>query len=438
MMSSGKTDYKRIIPIGRPISATVFPPGSKSITNRALVTAALAPGTSTLTGGLVADDTGVMMAGLSQFGVTIDCSQQDWSVQGVGNQLQTPKRTIDAEASGTTFRFLSAVAALAPGKVRLTGTPRMQQRPIKELAEGLSQLGVGVETRAGFPPIQVSGGGIRGGEVTVDSSRSSQFLSALLMVAPWASERLMLRSTEPVSAPYIQTTLEVMRAFSAQVEETQDCWLVEPTGYQPTSFAIEPDASAAVYPLVAAAVTGGTVTVQGIPPASTQADLGSVSILEQMGCRINWDQHGLTLTSSGPPLKPVEVDMNHCPDAVLAVAVAALFAQGPSRLCNIANLRLKETDRLTALVKEINRVGGRAQVEVVSSPDGSETQSTENLIVEPRQLQPAYVETYQDHRMAMAFALVGLVYHNIYIVDPGCVSKTWPRYFDMLESLRSG
>ena len=413
-----------ITTIDRPLEAVVRPPGSKSITNRALVAAALATGgVSRLEGPLEADDTEVMRRALRGFGVMIDDVDDPWLVLGTGGRLAAPG-TVDVGASGTSARFLTALAALAPGFTTIDGTPRMRQRPIGELTAALAALGVDVETTDGCPPVTVHGGGLSGGTVTVDSARSSQFVSAVLLVAPMAEGSLVVEAPGLVSSPYVETTLEVMRAFGATVRPCgEHRWRVEPTGYRTAHLEIEADASAAVYPLVAAAILGGVVAIDGIPAASTQADLRILEVLEAMGCEV-WRRAGrVVLAGPSRRLTAVDVDMNSAPDAVLGLAVACLFADGPSRIRNVGNLRLKETDRLTALATEIRRVGADARIE------------GDDLVVVPGEIRPARVHTYDDHRMAMSFALVGLARPGITIENPRCVEKTWPGYFDMLSGL---
>lgn len=417
-------DSRLIQPLDHTISAVVRPPGSKSFTNRALVVAALASGgVSRLEAPLEADDTSAMRAGLAALGVNIDDADDPWLVLGSGGALRAPAGPIDARASGTTARFLTAAAVLADGPVTIDGTERMRQRPIAELADALTRLGAKVKTRQGCLPVTVTGGGLAGGEVAIDGGRSSQFVSALLMVAPMAEAEVWVRPTALVSIPYIESTREVMTAFGAQVDDHDGGYLVSPTGYTKCHYTIEADASAAAYPLAAAAITGGTVAVAGIPAGSTQADLRLVEVLEQMGCRVQREEMRIVLSGPGDGLQAVEVDMNQAPDASLALAVVCLFADGPSRIRNIGNLRLKETDRLAALEIELNRVGGAARVE------------GDDLLITPGRLHPARVETYDDHRMAMSFALVGLVSPGIEILDPGCVAKTWPAFFEMLDKL---
>lgn len=401
------------------------PPGSKSLTNRALVTAALARGgVSRLIGPLEADDTQAMRAGLGLFGVSIDDADDPWLVLGRGGELETPTDPIDAIESGTTARFLAALASLVTGKVKIIGQGRLPQRPFRELASALSSLGMEVQTRNGGLPMSITGKGeLPGGSVAVDPSRSSQFVTALLLVAPLASRPLQIEMTgPPVSAPYLQSTVEVMTAFGAAVTQDGLVFRVANTGYRSSHFEIEADASAAAYPLVAAAITGGRVAIQGIPRGSIQPDLALVEVLAGMGCEVRRGESRLEL--AGPPqLEPVDVEMERAPDATLALAVACLFATGPSRIRRLGNLRLKESDRLLALAEELTRVGGEARVE------------GDDLIVTPGKLRGAKVDSHGDHRIAMSLALVGLRQSGIEIAEPEVVQKTWPRYFEMLGSL---
>lgn len=410
-----------------PVEAVVRPPGSKSVTNRALVVSALARvGASRLYGPLEADDTAVMRAGLRQLGVLIDDVDDPWLVLGTGGRLSTPDGVLDVGASGTTARFITAVAALAPGSLRIDGTRRMRERPIGDLASALEEAGVQVRTSGGFFPLTVGGGGLGGGEMVVEVGRSSQFLSALLMVAPMAEGPMVIRTRgELVSGPYVETTLEVMRAFGADVvTEAGPVYRVGPGGYRPAHLEIEADASAAVYPMAAAAITGGVVALEGLSPDSTQADLAVADVLVEMGCRVRWV--GPRLVVEGPSdgvLAGVDRDMGGMPDGAMGLSVVCLFASGPSRLRGLGTLRLKETDRLAALRAELSRAGARAEVE------------GDDLIIRPGRLRPARFRTYDDHRMAMSFALVGLRQPGVEVLDPGCVTKTWPGFFDVLGSL---
>lgn len=413
-------------PVSGPVHAQVRPPGSKSATNRALVIASLAGGgVSRLWGALDADDTAVMRACLRSLGISIDDVDDPWLVLGSDGRLDVPSTVLDVGASGTTARFITAVAALVEGPVEVDGTERMRERPIGDLTAALAQLGVSVETDGGTPPVRLRGGGIRGGHVRIDGSRSSQFVSALLMISPMLDAPAEITVEGGlVSHRYVDTTIEMMRAFGAEVESTGTGYTVAPTGYRKTHLEIEADASAAAYPLVAAAITGGTIGIEGIPESSTQPDLLLASVLGQMGCAVRHIGSQIELRGPASALTPIDVDMADAPDASLALAVACLFADGESRIRGLSTLRLKETDRLEALENELSRVGAEASI------DG------DDLVIRPRRMHAARIETYDDHRMAMSFALVGLAVEGIEILDPGCVSKTWPGYFEMLESIR--
>lgn len=402
--------------------STVRPPGSKSITNRALITAGLAVGDSLIADPLRSDDTDAMVECLRTMGVGVQVGNREFNVSRRGPLRGGP---LDARASGTTARFITAAATLAEGPSVVDGTPRMRERPIGPLVDALRALGAPVEADRGeFPPVRVAGGGLAGGPIRIDGSRSSQFVSAVLLSAPLAGGRVTLELGEVVvSRPYLDTTLEVMAAFGADARWRDAATItVAPTGYRATRFSVEADASAAVYPWAAAAITGAAVTVRGIHPASTQADMAALHVLERMGCRVKSGKRGITV--AGPQsLSGVDADLNDCPDASLGLAVVAAFGTTPSRFTNIANLRIKETDRLAALENELARLGAG----VATGPDW--------ISIEPAPLRPARIRTYDDHRMAMSFAVAGLRQSGIVIEDPGCVAKTWPGFFGMLEGL---
>jgi len=420
------------IPIGQrgPVDGTLRLPGSKSLTNRALLCATLASGISKLTGALDAEDTRVMMDCLTRLGGSFSMVGDSVTVVGTSGHLRSSHQPLDAAASGTTARFLTAVATLADGPSLIDGTPRMRRRPIGELVAALQALGADVEAlgEGGCPPVRVSGGGLPGGHAVIDARRSSQFVSAIALAAPCAVDDTSLEFLDGVlvSRPYVQNTVEVMGAFGTHAELNDLGIRVQRGSYQPCRYHVEPDASAAVYPLVAAAITGGAVSLPGFPPGSTQADLGILEVLGAMGCRVEWNGSVVSLVGPAQRLQGVEVDMGNMPDAVLGVAAAAAFASGPSRITNIANLGVKETDRLVALETELRKLGAEAE----SGPDW--------LVVRPSILHGATIETYEDHRMAMAFTLVGLVVPGVVIEDPGCVAKTWPTFFEDLEQLWPG
>ncbi len=418
----------RITPSG-PIDTAVAVPGSKSITNRALLCAALAQGQSELHNPLESDDIEAMCEGLAALGVSLGSRPtraSPWTVEGCGGRLAAPAR-IDARASGTTARFLCAAAALASGPVIIDGSPRMRERPIDDLGSALTGLGVTVEDLGvkGCPPVRISGYRLQGGRVTVDARRSSQFVSALLLAAPCAERAVTLDLKGPVvSRPFIELTLQVMGSFGADARwRGESSLVVSPSGYAARVFRVEPDATAASYPFAAAAIAGGRVRVEGVPGDSAQGDFAFLALLERMGCQVERTGSWVEVRRGSAPLRGVEVDMNDIPDTVLTLAVVALFAEGPTRIRNVANLRIKETDRLAALERELSKLGARARV----GPDWLE--------VHPGPRRAATIETYDDHRMAMAFSLAGLRVEGVTIRDPQCVAKTWPRFFEAMHFL---
>jgi 3-phosphoshikimate 1-carboxyvinyltransferase len=417
------------IPNRGAIDAVVRVPGSKSITNRALPVAALADGESRLSGGLESDDTLAMIEGLAALGCEIELGPEVWRVRGRRGRLQRSAAAIQARGSGTTARFLTAAAALANGTVVIDGNPRMRERPIADLTDALVRLGVRVDVlgKQGCPPVRVHGGALPGGRAEIDARRSSQFVSAVLLAAPYARADVVLDFAGGVlvSRPYVDLTLQVMRAFGAEADWSGAASLRVKAGrgYRGRAYAIEPDASAAVYPFCAAAITGGRARVEGIPADSIQADVQVLDVLASMGCEVLRGADFAEVRGPVGRLRGVEVDMNEMPDAALAIAVVALFAGGPTQLGNIANLRLKETDRLHALETELRKLGAGA------------TATADSLRIEPGRLHGAEIETYDDHRMAMSFALAGLRIPGVSIRDPACVRKTWPGYFEMLEAL---
>ena len=429
MSAPALPDALPIAPRG-PLDAEVALPGSKSISNRALVAAALAEGESRLEGLLESEDIAVMRDALAALGAGLAPAGADaWSVRGTGGRLRTPGRTLDVRASGTAARFLAALATLAPGPVTVDGTPRLRERPVADLADALVRLGARVEVLGpgGCPPLRVGGGGLEGGAAPVDARRSSQTVSAILLVAPYARKDVRLELVEGalVSRPYVGVTLQVMRAFGAEVDWPEGGPIAVRAGrpYRARHFAVEPDASTAAYFFCAAAIAGGRVRVRGLPGDSAQADAGLLAVLERMGCRVVREAGAVEVRGPAGGLAGIDVDMNAMPDAALALAVTAAFARGPTRIRNVAHLRIKESDRLAALEAELCKLGCRAR----AGPD--------ELRIEPGPLHGAAIETYDDHRMAMAFALAGLRVPGVVIRNPGCVAKSWPKYFEALAGL---
>ncbi|HEY5659029.1 MAG TPA: 3-phosphoshikimate 1-carboxyvinyltransferase [Myxococcota bacterium] len=412
------------------LDARVRVPGSKSITNRALLVGALADGESTLRGALVSDDTRVMLGALRALGCDVVSAAEPWRVPGCGGHLRAPARPLDTGNSGTTARFLTAAACLADGPVVIDGSPRMRERPIDDLTDALAGLGVRCEIlgRGGCPPLRVPGGGLPGGAARIDASRSSQYVSAVLLAAPYAKTdvELALAGGVLVSRPYVELTLQLMRAFGALADWSAPDRLRVAAGhpYRARAYSVEPDASSAAYPFCAAAIAGGRVRVEGVPRDSLQADFRLLGILEQMGCRVRREDDAVEVVGPDGALRGVDVDMNDLPDAVLALAVVALFAESPTNIRNVANLRIKESDRLAALETELCKLGARVRAE------------TDSLHIEPAPLHGAEIDTYDDHRVAMSLALAGLRVPGVTIRDPGCVSKTWPEYFSVLERLQ--
>jgi 3-phosphoshikimate 1-carboxyvinyltransferase len=423
---------RAIEPLDVPPTATIRPPGSKSLTNRALVIAALAEGVSTLNGALDSDDTRVMVESLSRLGFAISHEWESRSirVEGRSGRIPQTEASLFVGNSGTSLRFLTALVGLGEGTFRLDGVPRMRERPAQDLLNALGSLGVDARSDAGTgcPPVTVRAAGLTGGYALVRGDVSSQFLSALLMVLPCARERTTIEVEGPlVSLPYVTMTRRVMEAYGVSVNDRASRkFYVEPSKYCARDYAIEPDASAASYFFAAAAVTGGCVTIQGLGTESTQGDLRFVDVLEHMGCEVeSTDQSTTVRGPAGGGLRGVDVDMNAISDTVMTLGAVALFATGPTRLRQIAHVRHKETDRITALATELRRLGG----DVDEYPDGL-------VIHPPAVIRPARVATYDDHRMAMSLAIVGLRTPGVVILDPGCVAKTYPGYWDDFERLR--
>jgi 3-phosphoshikimate 1-carboxyvinyltransferase len=420
-----------IQPLTGPLDApAVRVPGSKSISNRALLLAALAEGQSELRGTLDSDDTRVMIAALRSLGATFELAADGvMTIAGVAGKPNVPPGVVDVGASGTAARFLTATLALVPGPTRLDGIPRMRQRPIRDLVDAMNRLGAALDTESpgGCPPVVSASGRLVGGEATVDASRSSQYVSAVLQVAPYAERDVSLRLKDGVlvSKPYVDVTLAVMRAFGAEVGFVDAATLHVSSAkqYRGRAYTIEPDASTAAYFFAAAAISGGRVRVLDLPGNSAQADLGVLGVLERMGATVTRFPDAVEVQGPASGLRGVDVDMNAMPDAVLALAIAAAFAKGETVIRNVANLRIKETDRLHALETELRKLGADAE----AGPD--------RLRIRPAPLRAATIETYDDHRMAMAFAVAGLKVPGVVIRDPACVSKSWPEYFETFQAL---
>ena len=415
------------------VVGTVELPGSKSLTNRYLACTALADGRSVLTGASLSDDTHAMLNGLEQLGVRseVRAERREIIVAGCKGNLLADEAEIDVGNAGTAMRFLTGLACLGYGHYRLDGAPRMRRRPIGPLVDALRTLGaqIGYEEIEGYPPLTVRARGLWGGEVTFETPPSSQDLSALLMVAPYAKRDVFIRVEGALpSRPYVSMTVDVLRCLGVELVEADGRRFIVPAfqRYQAGEYAIEPDASAATYFWTAAAVTGGRVRVDGLTRDSRQGDVRFVDVLARMGCTVHEDERSLEV--EGPPagsrLIGIEIDLNDMPDTVQTLAVAALFAAGPTAIHNVANLRIKETDRIAALATELARLGARVDVR----EDGL-------TIHPPEHVEPAEIDTYDDHRMAMSFVIAGLAAEGVVIKDVRCVSKSFPDYFEALATL---
>lgn len=422
---------KKITPIQN-LDATVTVPGSKSITQRALIAAALAEGESALVGPLASEDTGYTMAALRAMGIAIDdVDPGRWLVRGTGGVIREPAEDIFLGNNGTATRFLTSVAALGRGRFRITGDKRMAERPIAPLLEALHgwQVAVVSEAGNGCPPLTIDAKGLAGGRTVLPEGKSSQYLSSLLLVAPYAAKLAELEVRgEVLSRPYVEMTLAVMADFGIRVEAAPSLAFFRiPQGcYTGREYQIEGDASGASYFWAAAAVTGGRVTVANVPVPSLQGDAHLVPLLARMGCTVH--QAGQGITVRGPErLEAIEADMGDMPDVAPTLAIVAAFAEGTTVISNVAHLRIKECDRVSAMVTELRKMGA----EVEEEPD--------RMIIHGRaggvNLHGASIETYHDHRIAMCFAVAGLKVPGVEITGEGCVVKSFPDFWERLALL---
>ncbi|MDF7657520.1 3-phosphoshikimate 1-carboxyvinyltransferase [Erwiniaceae bacterium L1_54_6] len=422
-------DSLTLQPIAR-VDGTVNLPGSKSVSNRALLLAALAKGTTRLTNLLDSDDVKHMLNALKALGVsyTLSADRTVCTVTGNAGPLHSDQPLeLFLGNAGTAMRPLAAALCLGQQSIVLTGEPRMKERPIGHLVDALRQGGAKIDylEQTDYPPLRLNGG-FNGGEVSVDGSVSSQFLTALLMTAPLAQQDTTITiKGDLVSKPYIDITLHLMRCFGVEVDnQNYQRFVVKgQQQYQsPGDYLVEGDASSASYFLAAAAIKGGTVRVTGIGRNSVQGDIRFADVLEKMGAVVEWGDDYIACTRGA--LNAIDMDMNHIPDAAMTIATTALFAHGTTLMRNIYNWRVKETDRLAAMATELRKVG--AEVE-----EGHDF----IRITPPSQLQHADIGTYNDHRMAMCFSLVALSDTPVTILDPGCTAKTFPDYFQQLAKI---
>jgi 3-phosphoshikimate 1-carboxyvinyltransferase len=444
------TAWVEVVP-GGPVRGAIRPPGSKSLTNRALLCAALAEGPSRLSGALDSEDTRVMVDALRRVGIDVRFAVGAERIELVGcggrlpeagprspiaGELAVPppptislrddERPLFIANSGTTIRFLTAALSALGGNYLLYGVPRMHERPIGDLVAALAQLGTAAETLSpgGCPPVRIGGRGWQQGRVGIAGDVSSQYLSGLLMAAPASGREVQISVRgELVSRPYVEMTAAVMASFGVAVGEPVPGHfrLAGPQSYRGCEYQIEPDASAASYPWAAAAISGGEVTVAGLSRGALQGDVRFVEVLEQMGCRVVAEEDRITVR--GGSLRGIDVDMNAISDCVQTLAVVALFADGPTTVRGVAHNRFKETDRIADLARELRKLGAKVE------------ERHDGMTITPGELRGATLQTYHDHRMAMSLALVGLRVPGVRILDPACTAKTYPHYFADLEGL---
>jgi 3-phosphoshikimate 1-carboxyvinyltransferase len=426
-----------IIPITHKLNASVHIPGSKSITNRVLLVAALAKGASTIKNALFSDDSIYLANALKILGFDIELNspQAEMRVTGLGGHIPAQEATLFIGNAGTAARFLTAFLTLGHGKYVIDGDSRMRERPIGDLISALKRLGARFDrtefpvanSRLVCPPVVIQAAGLVGGNIEVAGDISSQFLSGLLMIAPYASSPVeIMLSTDLISTPYVELTINIMHSFGVDITRWgYNHFLINPACYQSQSiYTVESDATAASYMFAAAAILGGSIRVNNIAQCSKQGDIGFLEILKKMGCLVfeGVDYIGVT----GPDyLVGVDVDMRDISDTAQTLAAIAPFAISPTNISGIGFIRRKETDRIANTCAELNRLG------VITE------ERLDGMTIYPCQtLHPASIHTYNDHRMAMAFALIGLRASGVIIEDPACVSKTFPGYFEVLELLR--
>jgi len=418
-----------IEPVTRPIDAVVELPGSKSYSNRALLIAALAPGRSHITGALFSDDTHYMHRALEALGVRVqsDETAQSFVVDGVDGRFPASAATLEVGNAGTAARFLTAAVAVGHGTFVVDGSPAMRRRPIQPLIDGLRTLGVDAESREanGCPPVVVRADGIAGGRARMRGDISSQYFSALLMAAPYATRDVEIEvEGDLVSAPYVTMTLSTMEEFGVRVERDGDRRFRVAAGqrYEARRYAVEPDASGASYFFAAAAVTGGHVVVPRLGGRSAQGDLGLLDVLARMGCDVTIEPDAIAV--QGPAqLRAVDADFTRMGDVATTLMAIAPFADGPVTVRGIAQTHYEESDRPVAAATELRRMGLRVE------------STWDSVTIYPGAPQPCDVLTYDDHRIAMSFAVTGLRAPGIRITNPACVSKTFPEFFEVLRRL---
>ncbi len=411
----------RCIPVIEPFRATVRVPGSKSVANRALTCAALSNGESKLENIPSGDDTEAMLSCVQRLGIEVQRSEREIVIRRAQPFLSAE---LHAGLAGTTSRFLTAVAATSTAETLIDGDDRLRARPFEPLVEALRSLGANIRDTNGRLPLRIQGP-MKGGSIEIDATMSSQFISALMMIAPTLSGGLQINLRgELISRPYVDLTTSVMEIFgvSAKVMNTQI--VIEEQTYKPASLVVEPDASSASYPLAIAAVTGSSVTIEGFGSSSRQGDARITDILREMGAEVDSGKMSTTLTGPLPgSLQGIDIDMSDISDLVPTVAAVACIAGGPTRIRGVGFIRAKESDRIGDLAAELRKFGA----EIHEHDDG--------LSIVPQPLHGAFVETHEDHRLAMAFSIIGAAVPGVEINEPDVVSKSWPTYWDDLTQM---
>lgn len=422
--------FYRVPTPNKPVSGTVTVPGSKSITNRALLIAALAEGTTHLEGVLFSDDSRHFLSSLQSLGfnVTINEPEKKVTVVGLGGRMPSKKGTVHVGSAGTAARFLTSMLALSEGEFVINCSRQMAKRPMKPLFDALTSMGAKFQYLGEdyFLPAKVKGTGTPGSNVSIDITKSTQFLSALLMVSPMTGHGLNIRITsEKKEGSYVRITTNMMAAFGVDATFAGDTYTVrEHQRYKAMSYAIEPDVSAACYFYAAAAITGGSITVRGVKDGLMQGDMKFLGVLKELGATLTNTKEGIQLTGPTDGIyNGIEADLNNFSDQTMTLASVATYATCPTVIRNVAHIRVQECDRMQAIVNELTRIGIKVEA------DG------ENIHITPGPIGPAYIQTYDDHRMAMAFSLLGLKTEGIVITDPKCCRKTFENYFEVFDAL---
>ena len=419
-----------LTPLSHPTTTTIAIPGSKSYTNRALLLAAMTPGATTIKMPLISDDTEAMIDCLQTLGLIITRTNNSLKVSGDSSKILNREYTLNAQLSGTTIRFLLALCCVIPGTKIVTGEHGLLLRPIGDLVEALRAAGADITylDKEGFPPLRVSSSQLTSEDIHVNGAVSSQYVSALLMIAPLTQCRTVIVDGELISKPYVAMTLDTMRQFGVEVVSDNDATYCVPANqnYRATTYQVEGDISSASYFAAIAALTGSTVTLSNINPQSAQADMAFIHMLETMGCTLTYGKNSITVTGSGRALQPANINMETCPDQAMTMAVLLAFTHGTSTISGIRSLRVKETERVVALEQELAKMG-------------ITTSSTNDVLtIHGGNPQPATIDTYGDHRMAMAFAVAASKLHGMRINNPEVVSKTFPTFWEKLQEMEVG